>query len=103
MKKRNGHAHSPEQLVTQLKDLITEAEQLVGDSTSGVVSDKVAAVRERLGAAQERLEELYDSAREKVVAGARTADDTIRAHPYESLAVALGVGVLIGALLRNRS
>jgi len=29
------------------------------------------------------------------------ADSAIRAHPYESLAIALGVGVLLGALLRR--
>jgi ElaB/YqjD/DUF883 family membrane-anchored ribosome-binding protein len=99
MKKRNGHAESPEQVVTHLKELITEAQHLVGD-TAG---DKVEAMRERLGQAQERLQELYESARDKVVAGAKSTDATIRAHPYESLAVALGVGVLIGALVRRNS
>jgi len=47
--------------------------------------------------AQERLTDLYDSAKEKVTEGARRTDEAIRAHPYESLAIALGVGVLIGA------
>jgi ElaB/YqjD/DUF883 family membrane-anchored ribosome-binding protein len=37
-----------------------------------------------------------------VVAGARCTDATIREHPYQSLALALGVGVIAGALLSRR-
>ena len=44
-----------------------------------------------------------DRGERKVVAGARATDETIRAHPYESLAIALGVGVLLGALIRRNS
>ena len=43
--------------------------------------------------------ETYSQARRKVVAGARATDETIRSYPYASLAVALGVGVLVGAAL----
>jgi ElaB/YqjD/DUF883 family membrane-anchored ribosome-binding protein len=50
----------------------------------------------------DKLNDYYGTAKEKVVAGARRTDETIRSHPYESLAVALGVGVLVGALIRRR-
>ena len=103
MKKRNGHAESPEQLVTHLRELLTEAKGLVGASASEYVGEKADAMRDRLSDAQERLEELYENAKDKVVSGAKSADTTIRSHPYESMAVALGVGVLIGALLRRGS
>jgi len=102
MKKRNGHAESPEQLVTHLRELLHEAEHLVGDSAGQYVGEKAEAMRERFHQAQERLEELYSTARDKVVAGAKTADGAIRSHPYESLAIALGLGVLIGAVMRRR-
>lgn len=102
MKKRNGHAESPEQMVTHLRELLTEAEHLVGDTAGQYVGEKAEAMRERFQAAQERVEELYETARDKVVAGAKTTDTAIRSHPYESLAIALGVGVVIGALLRRR-
>ncbi len=101
MKKRTETAETPEQLVTHLRGLLTEAEQLIGDSAGEYVGEKAAVLRERFGAAQERLQELYSATRDKVVDGAKTADKAIRAHPYESLAVALGVGVLIGALVRR--
>jgi ElaB/YqjD/DUF883 family membrane-anchored ribosome-binding protein len=103
MKKRNGTAESPQQLVSHLRGLLSEAEELVGHSAGEFVGEKAEAMRERLHAAQERLHELYDTAQERVVAGAKTADKTIRAHPYESLAVAIGVGVLLGALLRRNN
>jgi ElaB/YqjD/DUF883 family membrane-anchored ribosome-binding protein len=103
MKKRNGTAESPEQLVAHLRDLLSEAQGLVGATAGEYVGEKAEAMRERLGAAKERLEELYENARDKVVSGAKSADTTIRSHPYESLAVALGVGVLIGAFMRRNS
>jgi ElaB/YqjD/DUF883 family membrane-anchored ribosome-binding protein len=103
MKKRNGTTESPEQLVTHLRDLLAEAEQLVGDTAGEFVGEKAEDMRERLHHAQERLQEFYATTRDKVVAGAKTTDATIRAHPYESLAVALGVGLLIGALMRRSS
>ncbi len=103
MKKRSESAETPEQLVTQLRGLLTEAEHLIGTSAGEYVGEKAEALRERFGAAQERLQELYDATREKVVDGAKTADKAIRSHPYESLAVALGIGVLIGFLARRPS
>ena len=39
---------------------------------------------------------------DKTVAGARATDRTIRGHPYESLGIAFGVGVLIGVLCARR-
>jgi len=103
MKKRNGIAESPEQLVTHLRDLLVEAEQLVGDSAGDYVGEKADAMRERLSQAQERLQELYHSTRARILSGARSTDTAIRTHPYESMAVALGVGVLLGTLVRRRA
>ena len=104
MKKRNGTAaESPEQLVSQLRSLLTEAEELVGHSAGEFVGEKAEALRERFHLAQERLHEMYDTAQEKVIAGAKTTDKAIRAHPYESLAIAIGVGVLLGALMRRNN
>jgi ElaB/YqjD/DUF883 family membrane-anchored ribosome-binding protein len=103
MKKRNGTTESPEQLVAHLRDLLNEAEQLVGDSAGEFVAEKTEAMRERLQHAQERLQEFYNTTRDRVISGARTTDATIRSHPYESAAVALGVGILIGALVRRNN
>ncbi|MBA4138291.1 MAG: hypothetical protein C0518_13345 [Opitutus sp.] len=94
---------SPEELVSNLRSLLSEAEKLVGESAGEYASDKMSELYNRLQSAQERVQELYGVAREKVAAGAQTTDRTIRSHPYESLAIALGIGVLLGALLRRNS
>lgn len=56
-------------------------------------------MRDRYETAKERCGELYEGAREKVSAGARTTDLAIRNNPYSALGLALGVGVLVGMLI----
>lgn len=57
-------------------------------------------------AAGRRLTQALDTAKTKVqegtVAGAKATDRAIREHPYESLGVAFGLGVLIGVLIARR-
>ncbi|HRE80959.1 MAG TPA: hypothetical protein PLN52_07910 [Opitutaceae bacterium] len=92
---------TPDALLNDLRTLVAEAESLMGGDITDQARDKLEVLRERLTEAQERLGELYVTAKEKVTEGARRTDETIRAHPYESLAIALGIGVLLGALLRR--
>ncbi len=94
-------AQTPDALLNDLRALVAEAEGLIGGEVTDQARDKFEQLRERLNEAQERLSELYATAKEKVSEGARRTDETIRAHPYESLAIALGIGVLLGALLRR--
>ena len=42
-------------------------------------------------------------AKQRVAAGARCTDEAIRANPYQSLAIAAGVGVVVGVLLGRRN
>jgi ElaB/YqjD/DUF883 family membrane-anchored ribosome-binding protein len=60
-------------------------------------------LRTRFDAAQERFTDIYEGAKKKVVAGAKCTDAAIRANPYQSLAIAAGVGLLVGVLLGRRS
>ncbi len=46
---------------------------------------------------------MYEGAKQRVVAGAKSTDQAIRANPYQSLAIAAGVGLLVGVLLGRRS
>lgn len=94
---------TPEQLVTSLRSLLAEAEQLISDSAGEFAGQKAEELHAKLDDATARLQHLYGRTRERVAAGARRADECIRTHPYESLAVALGVGVLLGAMLRRNA
>jgi ElaB/YqjD/DUF883 family membrane-anchored ribosome-binding protein len=48
------------------------------------------------------LKTLVQRAEEKAVEQAKAADRVIREHPYHTVGIAFGLGVLIGVLLRRR-
>jgi len=101
MKTRTMAQDSVESVVDTLRNLIDEAEKLIQDGAAAPADEVLADLRARYESVRERASEVLTDARRKVVAGAHQADQTIRHHPYESLAIALGVGVLIGALIRR--
>jgi ElaB/YqjD/DUF883 family membrane-anchored ribosome-binding protein len=92
---------SSEELIENLRQLIDEAQGILTNGVAEKSRETLAELRARLEDGIEKLSTYYGDAKKKVVAGARRTDETIRSHPYESLAVALGVGVLIGALVRG--
>ncbi|MEO7413520.1 MAG: hypothetical protein ABIZ81_09190 [Opitutaceae bacterium] len=98
MKNNKQTAQSPKDILEELRSLVADAEKMVGDSV-GDSDEMVSALRQRYAAAQERLGEAYESARRKVTDGARYTDETIRENPYQSIAVAVGVGLIAGVLL----
>ncbi len=101
--KKTATAESPEQLLENLRTLIAEAEETLGASLKEGADDHLNGLRDKLEGAKDTAQNLFVAARKKVSEGAKQADATIRSHPYESLAVALGVGVLLGALLARKS
>ena len=101
--KSESTAQTPKELLNELQALVAEAEKMMGDSISEHTDDAVSALRTRFDAAQERFADLYEGAKKKVVAGAQCTDAAIRANPYQSLAIAAGVGLLVGVLLGRRS
>lgn len=103
MKNNQATAHTPKELLHEMQALVGEAQTMMADSLSEHSAEAIDNLRARFGAAQERFAEVYAGAKKKVVAGARYTDTTIRANPYQSLAIALGVGVLVGVLVGRRS
>ncbi len=103
MKNNKSATHSPKELLTELKALVAEAEGMIGDSAAEVSDDTMGALRSRYEAMQEHMSDLYDGAKKKIVAGAKYTDETIRENPYQSIAVAAGLGLLIGVMLGRRS
>jgi ElaB/YqjD/DUF883 family membrane-anchored ribosome-binding protein len=91
-----------QKLTGDLKTVVRDAEDLI-KATAGTAGDKVAEVRQRLSAALEAAKETCHRVQDKTVEAAKATDKVIRAHPYESMGVAFGVGLLIGVLVaRNR-
>lgn len=94
-----------ERVMNDLRALARDSEALL-KVTAGDVSEKVTAARSRLIDALERAKSTCEDVTVQTVAGAREtankADTVIRKHPYESLGVAFGVGLLIGVLVTRK-
>jgi ElaB/YqjD/DUF883 family membrane-anchored ribosome-binding protein len=103
MKNNKSASQSPQDLLNDLRALVVDAEKMVGSSISEHTADAVSALRSRYHAVQDRMGEVYEDARKKVVAGAKYTDETIRENPYQTIAIAAGVALLIGVLLGRGS
>ena len=90
-----------EKVMADLKVLSRDAEAVL-QATAGQAGDKMHELRARLSTALESAKATCHRLEEKAVAGAKAADKTIREHPYESMGVAFGVGLLIGVLVTRR-
>ncbi len=60
-------------------------------------------LRSRLTASIEKAKEMCARLQEQTVVAAKATDKTVREHPYESLGIAFGVGMLIGLLVARRN
>jgi ElaB/YqjD/DUF883 family membrane-anchored ribosome-binding protein len=94
-----------EKVMTDLKVLTRDAEALMlatAGQAGEKMSEKMSDLRQRLSSALESAKATCHRWEEKAVAGAKVADKTIREHPYESIGLAFGVGLLIGVLVGRR-
>jgi ElaB/YqjD/DUF883 family membrane-anchored ribosome-binding protein len=87
----------------EVNHLADDARALLA-ATADVAGDKVAEARKRLSAALASGKQIAGQVRDKAVAGAKVADKAVHDHPYQAIAIGVGVGVVIGYLLaRKRS
>jgi ElaB/YqjD/DUF883 family membrane-anchored ribosome-binding protein len=99
--KTNHITHKTHQTEEVGEHLMEDAQELLA-ATAHVAEEKVIEARKRLMAAVEKGREVWNNVQEKAVAGAKATDQVIRDNPYKSLGVAVGVGVILGYLLRRR-
>jgi ElaB/YqjD/DUF883 family membrane-anchored ribosome-binding protein len=90
------------QAISQDVSQLAEDARALMAATADVAGEKVGEARKRLAAALESGKEIYGRVREKAVAGAKVADETVRANPYQAIAIGVGVGALIGYLVARR-
>jgi ElaB/YqjD/DUF883 family membrane-anchored ribosome-binding protein len=101
-------AHSTlarERVLADLRTLARDSEDLL-KATAGDVSEKAKEARQRVLLALEKARASCDDMQEETMARARAAakkaDTVIRDHPYESIGISFGVGLLIGVLVGRR-
>ncbi len=89
------------QLAENLKSVASDAEHFVRETSSGL-GEKARDARARLAASLASARESLGHLNENAIAGAKATDRVIREHPYQSIGIALGVGILIGVLVTRK-
>jgi ElaB/YqjD/DUF883 family membrane-anchored ribosome-binding protein len=94
-----------QQLTEDFRTVVKDAEQLLRE-LANQAGDGYADARVRLeasvGDARQRLAALEQSLAHGARRAGRATDGYVREHPWESMAVGAGIGVLLGVLLARR-
>jgi ElaB/YqjD/DUF883 family membrane-anchored ribosome-binding protein len=90
-----------DQLVIDLKRVVRDSEELL-KASAGTMGEKATALRERLSETLESAKDTYRQIEDKAMDRVKSTDKLIRDRPYESIAVAFGVGMLAGVLLTRK-
>jgi len=101
----NMTATQREKLMSDLRTVVADAEQLL-KLTADEMGEGAAGLRERLqerlAQAKHRLWALQDAAADKARAVGYAADDYVHDHPWKSMAIGAGIGVIVGMLISRR-
>ena len=99
MKSKNLSTDHLQELLSELQALSVEAAKAVKEAAGEQAETALSALRDQFESAQERFYDLYGQAKEKTIASAKYTDKAVRSHPYEAIAVAASVGLLVGLLI----
>lgn len=89
----------------EVAQLRADIDQLIG--TVGRFADTAGShfmdtARRTMADAKSRAGEAFDTAMDQGRRTVKTAEQTIQAHPYLSIAIAAGIGLLLGRLISSR-
>jgi ElaB/YqjD/DUF883 family membrane-anchored ribosome-binding protein len=98
-------ASQREKLIADLRLVVSDAEELL-KMTADEVSESAVGLRGRLqdqlNQARHRLLDLQATVTDGAKAAGRKADDYVHEHPWQSVAVGAGIGMLLGLLIARR-
>src|SRR5262245_44307316 len=94
MPKHITTSEANKRLVGDLKTVARDAEELM-KATAGAAGEKVGELRDRLATALESAKATAQQLEERTVEAAKATDRTIREHPYQSIGLAFGIGLLV--------
>ena len=103
--KAQSLVESKDQVVSDFKSLLAEGESLFRSATAGGDQALTAArdkFKDQLATAKVRYSELQDATVAQARRAATVTDEYVSGNPWTSVAVAGGVGVLIGMLIMSR-
>lgn len=94
-----------ENLMSDIKTVLSDAEDLLKQAAS-TTGERATELREkalaRLKQAKEKAADVQVVVVEKGKKAARATDDYVHDHPWTSIGIAAGVGVLIGLLINRK-
>lgn len=86
-----------DQLIADLKAVVRDAEELLRAS-AGEVTDRAREAREKLNDALYQAKTTCQEIEERAKARIEATEQVVRDHPYQSLAIAFGAGLLFGII-----
>ncbi len=92
---------SKEKIKNDLKVLVHDAEDLMR-VTANDLGEKAREARAKLSETLEAAKATCKRLEERTIATAKATDRVIREHPYQSIGIAFGLGLLIGVLVNRK-
>lgn len=96
---------STDKLMKDLRMVMLDAEELL-KATAGQAGEKVSEARARaedsIRMAKEALGEMGEEALERTREAAASADEYVRANPWQAVGIAAGIGLVVGMLLTRK-
>jgi len=89
---------STQKLLEDLQTLVRDGEELLRQGAGEITEHG----REKLHDAVEAARATAHRIKERAFVGARAADHAVRDHPYQSIGIAFGLGLLIGVLVNRK-
>jgi ElaB/YqjD/DUF883 family membrane-anchored ribosome-binding protein len=105
MNQRKDVAEAELPMREELAQLRTDIDHLIGTVgrlANGVAGSAIDGAKRTATYAGTRAEEAYDAVLAQGGRALKSTDKTIKAHPYLSIAIASGIGLLVGRLLSQR-
>ena len=94
-----------DKLVADLKVVVADAEELLA-ATAHQTGERMTELRERmqenLRNARHKLADAEDAIKAKTREVAKATDHYVHEHPWKSIGIAAGVGLVIGMLISRR-
>ncbi|HKX93414.1 MAG TPA: DUF883 family protein [Methylibium sp.] len=94
-----------DKLMNDLRVFVADAEELLrhaGTQTGDGAADVRSRIQASLYKAKATLADMQQAAAQRARAAGHAADDYVHEHPWQSVSLAAGIGVLIGMLIARR-
>jgi ElaB/YqjD/DUF883 family membrane-anchored ribosome-binding protein len=105
MPRKNADPSSQDELLKEFQALVSDTEKLLQHSAS-LAGEQAEELREQirtgLNRARATLHNAEDSLGERSKAAVQATEGYVQTHPWQTLGIAAGIGMLLGMLITRR-